>query len=61
MVQVVFLRKQFWDEIDGETCRSTLALLPHVLPKPALIIHHGVLWVVVDYALWKEKILLIQK
>jgi hypothetical protein len=60
-IKVVFLRKQFWDEIDGETLSSALALLPRVLPKPALIIHHSVPWVVVDYALWKEKILSIQK
>ena len=61
LAKVVFLRKSFWDEINGETFHSTVALLPHVLPKPTLIIHHGVPWVVIDYALWKEKIFFNQK
>ena len=60
LVKVVFLRKPFWDEINGETFPSTIASLPYALPKPALMIHHGLPWVVVDYVLWKEKILLIQ-
>jgi len=54
---VVFARENMWEEIDGEALGAVVEDLPKVLPKPARIQHGDVEFVVVDYEIWKQKVL----
>ncbi len=58
---VVFLRNLTWQQIDGETLFAALAQLDALLPQPVRIAHRGGELVVVEYALWKDKMVLYQR
>ena len=52
----VILRPEFWDEINGETRRITLDNVLSVFPAVAAVSMRGNRYVVVDYAIWKQKV-----
>jgi hypothetical protein len=52
----VILRPEFWAEIDGETYRTTLDNVLSVFPDVASVFMRGNRYVVVDYAIWKQKV-----
>jgi len=52
----VILRPEFWDEINGETHRTTLDNVLSVFPAVADVLMRGNRYVVVDYAIWKQKV-----
>jgi len=53
---VVILRPEFWDEIDGETHWTILNNVLSVFPAVAAVFMRGNRYVVVDYAIWKQKV-----
>ena len=60
-ILVVFLQTAMWAEIDGDTLFTLLSQIADVLPEAARIVHRNVEITVIDYDLWKEKILTHQR
>ncbi len=58
---VVLLKSSVWEEIDGETVAVALEQAAEVFPVAACVIHRGVELVVMDYEVWKEKVLIKQQ
>jgi len=58
---VAFLKSRMWEVIDGETLAVALEQAAKVLPAAARVTHRGVELVVVDYEVWKEKVLIKQQ
>ena len=58
---VVLLKSGVWEEIDGETVTVALEQAAEVLPAAACVIHRGTKLIVVDYKVWKEKVLIKQQ
>lgn len=58
---VTFLTERMWDVINGDTERCRFDELPDVLPKPAKIQVRELKFIVVDYDLWKRKVIKKQK
>lgn len=52
----VILRPEFWDEIDGETHTTTLDNALSVFPDVVAVFMRGARYVIVDYAIWKQKV-----
>jgi hypothetical protein len=58
---VVFLQPEMWQTIDGDTLLVLLTKIATHLPDALRLVYEGHELVVVDYALWKQKILQYQK
>lgn len=58
---VVFLKSDVWEEIDEETVPVALEQAAELFPAAARITHRGTELVVVDYEVWKEKVLIKQQ
>jgi hypothetical protein len=58
---VVLLKSRMWEEIDGETLVIALEQAADVFPAAACVIYRGVELVVMDYEVWKEKVLIKQQ
>lgn len=58
---VVFLQPGMWQTIDGDTLLVLLTEIAAHLPDAMRLVYEGHELVVVDYALWKQKILQYQK
>jgi hypothetical protein len=58
---VAFFKSRMWEDIDGETLAVALEQAAKVLPAAACVTHRGVELVVVDYEVWKEKVLIKQQ
>lgn len=54
---VVMMRQAMWNVIDGDTVLAALGHLTEVLPAAARVEWAGIEVVVVDYTLWKQKVL----
>lgn len=59
--RVVIMQPAVWDKIDGDTQAAELEQAVTLLPQPVAIIVKGQGLIVVEYNLWKEKILALQK
>ncbi len=57
---VVMMRQEMWRVIDGDTVMAALGHLTEVLPAAAHVSYENISVIVVDYALWKQKVLKIQ-
>jgi hypothetical protein len=60
-IMVVFMQRQMWQEIDGDTLFVLLEELADNLPQACRIIQAGVELTVIDYELWKAKVQRQQK
>ncbi|MBC8264354.1 MAG: hypothetical protein H8E47_09555 [Anaerolineales bacterium] len=58
---VTFLKSGMWEEIDGQTLVVALEQAVEVFPAVARVTHRGVELVVVDYEVWKGKVLIKQQ
>ena len=58
---VVFQKTLAWDKINGSTIDGTLANLQDILPYPVRIQQSNTTLVVVDYTLWKQRVLQVQQ
>jgi hypothetical protein len=59
--RVVFLQEWAWEGIDGETVPTDWLAIPGVFPQAALITVHGTRLVVIEYEVWKRKVLAGQR
>ena len=56
-MMVVFIQQNMWHMINGDTLLTLLENLADVLPQMTHIKHEGIDVVVIDYELWKQKLL----
>ena len=55
---VVFQKPVAWQRINGEILyEGKLEEIQHILPQPVRLQHNNVTLIVVDYPLWKRKVL----
>jgi len=52
----MILRPEFWAEIDGETHSTTMNNVLSVFPAVATVFMRGNRYIIVDYAIWKQKV-----
>ncbi len=57
---VVFIQAGMWQKIDGDTLLVLLEGVADTLPNAAQIVHQGLRLTVIDYDLWKSKIVRYQ-
>ncbi len=55
--QVVFMTPEAWRQVDGEPRPTSIAQAPRYFPLPVRVETAGRTWVVVEYAVWKDRIL----
>jgi len=55
--QVVFMTPEAWRQVDGEPRPASIAQAARHFPLPVLVEAAGRSWVVVEYAVWKDRIL----
>lgn len=53
---VVFMQRDMWQAIDGETLLVLLEDIADTLPRAARIVHEGIELTVIDYETWKDKV-----
>jgi len=58
---VVFLKSDVWEEIDGTTVAVALEQAAEIFPAVACVTHRRAELIVVDYEVWKEKVLIKQQ
>jgi hypothetical protein len=54
--QVVFMTPHGWQQVNGEPRAASIAEAARHFPLPVLVEAAGKLWVVVEYAVWKDRI-----
>ncbi|MGH9853458.1 MAG: hypothetical protein ACREBD_26760, partial [Blastocatellia bacterium] len=59
--RVVIMQADAWDKIDGDPLVAELEQAVALLPQPVKILVKGQGLIVVEYNLWKEKILSLQQ
>lgn len=57
MQRVVFLAPVAWAKVDGTPVPATVANATKIFPKPVLVTILNKLWVVVQYQVWKTRVL----
>ena len=55
--QVVFMTPQGWQQVDGEPHQSSIAQAARNFPRPVLVETANRSWVVVEYGVWKDRVL----
>lgn len=55
--QVVFMTPQGWQQVDGEPRLAAIAQAPRYFPLPVQVEAAGRTWIVVEYGVWKERVL----
>jgi len=55
--QVVFLSPSAWEKLNGAPQPATIAEAPQIFPSPVITEIAGRPWVVVEYELWKDRLL----
>jgi len=55
--QVVLMTPQGWRQLDGEPRPAAIAQAGRYLPRPVLVEAAGRAWVMVEYAVWKDRVL----
>lgn len=55
--QVVFLAPHAWERIDGAPLPATICEAPRSFPSPVIVEIAGKPWIVVEYEVWKDRLL----
>lgn len=55
--RIVFLLPELWKQINGEPQTATITNAPQFFPAPVLLKISGKHWVMVEYAVWKNRLL----
>ena len=58
---VVMLKPHFWKQINGDTVKTSLEQATKPFPAPAMVYIKGRPIVVIDYNVWKTKVLKVQQ